>query len=159
MHQLEIIKQVYSHKKCYLITLFGTLLIGFVMFYFTHFQLLYHNIGKVYAYAQVIVQVILAILFGINLALFWHKMHFVSKVNSSKEAATTTIASILGIIISGCPVCGITLASYLGLATLFSSLPFFGIELKVIGILLLLYSTNSLAKKMYVCEVDKKKKK
>jgi len=108
--------------------------------------------GPLYLFAQVIIQIMLALLFGVNMALLWNKLKFTHKVTN--EATSITIASVLGLLVSGCPACGITLASYLGLASVFASIPLFGLELKLIGILLLLYSTYSLSKSMYTCKLN-----
>ena len=142
------LKLLYSQKKYYFITLISVIIIGVVMFYFTNFSLISGNQGKVFAYTQIFFQLIISLLFGINISALWYKLKLSSLV---KEKTSTSLAAILSVIVSGCPACGITLASYLGLATFFSALPFFGLELKIIAILLLLYSTNSLLKNLNVC--------
>ncbi|MCM2325492.1 MAG: hypothetical protein NDI94_03450 [Candidatus Woesearchaeota archaeon] len=145
------IRSVMVKWKYLLIFFLSTVLIIFIMFKYTYFEETYYNIGAWYIYSQTALQMMLAVLFGLNVSLLWHKLDYSSQF-AKKEAHTTAAASVMGVIVSGCPTCGITLASYLGLASFFSALPFFGMELKVLGIGLLLYSINSLSDKMYVCE-------
>lgn len=153
-----VIKEVYSQKESWPITIAASIFIGFLMFYFTDINLILGNMGVFYAYSQIILQVLISVLFGLNLSLLWHKLKFSSEF-ASKEAHTTTFASIISLLVSGCPACGITLASYLGMASFFSALPLAGLELKIIGAALLAYSTISLVNNMYVCRVDNKKEK
>jgi hypothetical protein len=125
------------------------------MFYFTYFEATFHNIGASYAYVQTFLQIALAVLFGINVAMLWHKLKFTAQF-SAKDANATTISAVFGIIVSGCPACGITIASYLGLASFFASFPLLGMELKILGVMLLLYSIDSLAKNLNACEIKAK---
>ncbi len=156
MNQLQSIKDVYSKKESFLITLFGALFLGGILFYFTSFEQIYWNIGALYAITQVVVQVLLSLLFGLNLALLWYKLRFVAESNNTgRETTSTVIGSVISVIVSGCPACGITLASYLGLATFFTAFPLYGLELKLLGLGLLMYSTNDIAKDMYVCKIKK----
>ena len=150
--QIGNLREVYSRPTSYLITVVASLLIGGVLFYFTDYELIVGNFNQIYANSQVIAQVILSILFGINVSILYYKLKTVSSLKA-KEYGTAATGSILGIIVSGCPSCGVTLASYLGLASFFSSFPFFGLEIKVLGILILIYSINNLLKNLDLCEV------
>ncbi|MFH2021465.1 MAG: hypothetical protein ABIJ34_08700 [archaeon] len=145
------IKEAYKKSSTWFVSLISALLIGALMFTFTHFEQIYWNMGALIAYSQIISQIILSALFGINVGLLYFKLND-SATFSAKDAHGTSIGAILGIVVSGCPACGITIASYFGLATVIASLPFFGIELKVIGILVLLYSINSLSEKLMLCQ-------
>ncbi|HLD59750.1 MAG TPA: hypothetical protein VI912_02055 [Candidatus Bilamarchaeaceae archaeon] len=146
------LRKVYSRPTSYLITVVASLLIGGVLFYFTDYELIVGNFNQIYANSQVIAQVILSILFGINVSILYYKLKTVSALKP-KDYGSTATGSILGIIVSGCPSCGVTLASYLGLASFFSSFPFFGLEIKILGILILIYSINNLLKNLDLCEV------
>lgn len=63
---------------------------------------------------------------------------------------------ILSLIVTGCPACSIGLASYLGLSAFISWLPYDGVELKVISVLLMWYAVYDMWKKLDVCEIRKK---
>lgn len=144
----------FKSKDSWIVALITGGLIGAVMFYFTEYATLVGNLGLIYANTQISSQIIIAILFGINLALFWRKFK-TSRV--LKESVGTGIGGTMAIIVSGCPVCGITLASYLGIASVFSALPLFGLELKLLGIVILGWSTYSLANNLDKCKIKKKK--
>lgn len=151
------LKDVYSNYGAYIATIIGAGLVSFLMFKFTNFDAMFYGKGPVYAYSQVILQIILAFLTGINVALLWHKLKFSAQFNG-KEAGATTLGSVFGVLVSGCPSCGITIASYLGLGSVLTQLPFSGTELKIVGLGLLLYSIHSLIKNMYLCETKSKTK-
>ena len=149
------IKDVYSRPASCVLTIVASLFMGYILFSFTFYELIVGNMGKQYADIQVAAQIILSILFGVNITLLWHKLSFAKQL-SAKEYGSTATGSVLGILVSGCPVCGITVASYLGIASVFTFFPFFGLELKFIGILLLLYSINYLSKTLYTCELPRR---
>ncbi len=146
MRRLESLKGIYKERKYLFISTASALLFAIPLFYFTHYEEIAGNLGRVYANVQVTAQAILIILFGINIALLWHRISMAS--SERKEAGSTAVGSIISILVSGCPACGITLASYLGIVSVFSVFPFFGLELKFFGIALLLFSIYSLLGKM-----------
>lgn len=63
------------------------------------------------------------------------------------------IGSFLSVIVSGCPACGITIASYLGLSTLFAGLPFLGYEVRIGGILIMLWAIAYTWTYLETCEL------
>jgi hypothetical protein len=147
----DALKQVYSLHSSYSITLLSGAIMAFVLFYFTKYDLIAGNLGKVYANTQVISQIALSVLFGVNLSILWYKLKISSGVDA-KAKGTTALGSVIAIIVSGCPACGVTLAGYLGLASFFSVFPLYGLELKFVGIGLLVYSTNYLLKNLNYCK-------
>lgn len=62
----------------------------------------------------------------------------------------------MGILVTGCPSCSVTIAAYIGLAGLFAALPFHGLEAKVIGILVLLRAEYVAVRDLLVCKLKKK---
>ena len=145
----ENLKQAYATPVSLTITLIATFLLLIIQYFFTDYATLAGNLGPTMATLEVISQVILAVFFGINVALLWYKLRLASL--TTKEGGTTVLGSILGLLVTGCPACSITIASYLGLASILSTLPFLGMEVKVLGILLLIYSTDSLLKNLTTC--------
>ena len=148
----DALKQVYSVNSSYPITFFSGTIMASVLFYFTRYDLIAGNLGKLYANTQVISQIILSLLFGANLSILWYKLKLSSGIDV-KAKGSTALGSVIAIIVSGCPACGVTLAGYLGLASFFSVFPLYGLELKFVGIALLVYSTNHLLKNLNTCEV------
>ena len=151
---IDNIRYVFAEKQYYAVSAVSAISMGLLMFYFTDYALIAGNMGVVHAVAEIAAEVMLAVIFGLNVSLLWYQLKTSSDFNT-KAAGSTTAGSIMGIIVSGCPACGITLASYVGLASVFSSLPFYGLELKAAGIGLLLFSNYSISKKMNQCEVKK----
>jgi hypothetical protein len=147
-------KDVYSNVGAYVATFVATGLISILMFKFTNFDAMYYGKGPFYAYFQIVLQIILALFTGVNVALLWHKLKLSAQFNG-KEAGATTVGSVFAVLVSGCPSCGITIASYLGLGSVLTQLPFSGTELKIVGLVLILYSIHSLIKNMYVCDIAK----
>ncbi|MBT3407451.1 hypothetical protein HOK68_05370 [Candidatus Woesearchaeota archaeon] len=154
MTRMYNIKKAFKNVNTLLIGTFSSLVIAFIMFYFTDFELIKINLGIVYATAHMSLEILISVLFGLNIGLLWTKLKYIGGV-SKTTTGSTVIGSIMGILVSGCPVCSITLASYLGLASIIATFPLFGLELKIIGLLLLLYSTNDLSKNLYSCSIKK----
>ncbi len=154
---VDSLNLVYSKKSSWFITLVASLLIGWVFFRFTYFALMVGNLGIAYAWVQTVLQLLIAFLFGVNMAVLGFKLNMAGTVKKQQSAATA-FGGILSVIVSGCPACGITLASYLGVATIFTTLPLYGMELKVAGFLLILYSTASLLKDVGTCKREEIKK-
>lgn len=142
----------YSQKNTYLITLGAMLIILFAQAAFIDYSFLVGNLGKTLAFIDVSLGILLALLFGINIALLVIKLTMSGNVKK-REGATTTFGGIIGVLVTGCPTCSITLASYIGLAGLIGLLPFQGLELKVLGILVILYSIYSLLGNLTSCTV------
>lgn len=148
------LRYAYSNKDALIVTLGGIFFILLLQFAFTDYATLAGNLGLGFALIELATGLLLAILFGINIALLWQKLALAGKVKA-KEGASTTIGSVLGVIVTGCPACSITLASYLGVASIIGALPFYGLELKMIGIGLLVWSTDSLLKNITTCKMKK----
>jgi len=104
--------------------------------------------------------VVIAIIFGINIALM---VHYIKKFKESKKqggAASSTLGIIVGAFGIGCASCGsllvTTALSLFGISGSLTFLPFGGQEFGFIGVLLLGYSTYLLLKKItnpLVCKI------
>lgn len=140
----------YQNPHNYLISVLAALVIAVIMFMFTDYATTAGNMGRLHANLEVILQSSIALFFGLNLNLLITKLEIASF--SKKATGTTTLGAIFSVLVSGCPACSITLASYLGLASVISALPFAGLELKVVGLALLVWSSIDLLKKLTICE-------
>lgn len=144
------------------ITLFLVLfsLMNWLFIYFTDLQLIAGNYGQTYLWIHLFLQVSISFLFATFVVGTLFKFLEFSKF-SVKETSVSTIASFFAVIAAGCLSCSVTLATYIGLAGVLSLLPWGGLELKVIGLLLLAYSNYSLFKSLHTCKLramHKKKK-
>jgi hypothetical protein len=142
------LKIVYSDNLSYLTTINSVLLIGVIMVYFTKYNLTKADLGVLFANSEIVLQVLIAFFFGINIPVLGYRLKYTVGVQMV-STSSTTIGSLIGIIMSGCPIYGASIASFLGLITFLELLPFYGLELKILGLLLLVYSTISLLNKPF----------
>lgn len=96
---------------------------------------------------------LIALFFGINVSLF---VYYYKKFKQLKEfggAKTSVIGLLVGALGIGCASCGslvlIGLLSAFGLSGLFDLLPFGGEEFSILGLILLIFSTYYLLKKIH----------
>lgn len=148
-------KFAYQKPENYIITLGSALVLALIMFYFTDYSSAVGNLGLWHANTNVALQIILALAFGININLLITKLKLAS---ITKEGSTSAFGALLSILVSGCPACSITLASYLGLSSILAAFPLFGLEIKIIALAILAYSTNDLLNNLTKCDVNKEKK-
>lgn len=125
-----------------------------VISYFTDRALIAGNYGEHYALINLILDGINTFFFGLFVASFSYKRFTFSSVKEQQHSGW--FWSILTAIVSGCPSCSITLATYLGLAGVLSALPFGGLEVKGIATVLLIWSVISNIKKLFVCSLPSK---
>ncbi len=152
---LQNLTEVFSKPKYLATGLLTTLIIGTIFFYFTNPEVILGNYSTTFYYAQISLQIIISILFGIFLPISIYKYTKFSSY-SHKENTTSAIATILGILVAGCPACSITLASYIGLAGIVSLLPYDGLELKILATPMLLFANYSILKDLNTCKLKKK---
>jgi len=151
----DLLKQK-SYFKIFLMTfIFYLILSGYLIYYFFNgFYLFFNYSIKYYPWLNILFTLILALLFGINLALIIFRFKEVRKYNN--ESGTGIFTSVLSLFSAGCPVCSFTILSFLipGISVTFSLaiLPFKGLEIQLLGILLLIISIFILTKEN-VCKI------
>jgi len=99
--------------------------------------------------------VVVAILTGINLTMVVQRLQTIR--SSGKMSFMVGGSFLLGIVVSGCASCGLPILAFLGLSGAVFYLPFQGIELSLLAIILLFISLRVLMKenaKQAVCDVD-----
>lgn len=104
---------------------------------------------------SLILLVVVAILTGTNLTLVVQQLRSIRA--SGKTSFMVGGSSLLGIVGSGCASCGLPILALLGLSGAIFYLPFQGLGLSVLAIILLSVSLHSLIKqkaKHVVCAVD-----
>lgn len=75
--------------------------------------------------------------FGLNIAVMTYRWRVYGSPFTAKDSSTG-LGAFLGFIASACPICGTTILSALGIAGGLSLLPFQGLELKALAVVLLL---------------------
>ncbi len=112
------------------------------------------NFWKEYYYLQLGVHYILAVVFWIFISATVYKIRY---FRSATWATTTTAwgaGGIIWTILIGCPACSLSIASYLGLWTLLTHLPGFGIEIKILALMVLLWATYKTVNDLYICNIS-----
>ena len=96
--------------------------------------------------------VIISILAGIVISMGV----FLIRRQIKGSAGASTASVVVGIAMPACPSCAIGLLSVIGLGGFLAYLPFKGLELGVLGVILLLFSTNYLSGKINTntCKID-----
>lgn len=95
-----------------------------------------------------------ALLAGLNVSLLAFKVR-VLKAFDYREGGAGTGGTFAGLLASGCSACGIGILSLLGLTGGLLFLPFGGLELGVVGIVLLLFSLYWTSKGIMGCSILK----
>lgn len=121
----------------------------------TNRRLIRWNFGFVWADINLFLDISNAVLIGIFVASFLYKY---LKFSSIKNSWTWFFWWFLASIMTGCGSCSITLATYLGLSSIFLALPYWGLEIKIISTLILVYSVYVNLKNLETCKLKFRKK-
>lgn len=136
--------QVLSVGKYTAIALVSSILFLSTIIYFTNFEIMLGNLGIAHTITYLLLNVLVALLFGIYLALLTSSLQL-KKSFSLKKSGIGAIGTGSSVLVTGCVSCSVTLASYLGLASVLTALPFYGLEFNAAGALLLSYSVKKLS--------------
>lgn len=140
--------QILSWKTIFFFLLGVSIMWG-LEFYFLNPELVINNLGIRFYTTEIILSTINSLLFWIFLALSFFKIEYFS----IKKSWLGFLGSITGIVVSGCPACSITLASYIGMAGIISVLPYSGLELKFIAFFLLSFAIWQVSKNLKTCSM------
>lgn len=125
-------------------------ILWYIIEYFSDRALIAGNFWSIYATINLIFDIINVILISLFVASFIYKRRLFW--SSSKNNQSWWFWSITSVLVSGCPACSITLASYLGLASFFALLPYNGLELKILGTVVLIWSVYTNIKDLTTCK-------
>lgn len=115
------------------------------------FQFVVGNLGYVFARTEVILYGMITVLFALFVMAQTYKIRYLGWWKR-KKSPTGILWWIIGILTVGCPACSITIASVVGLSALMILLPFKGLEIKVIAIILLAYASYMTIRDLTVCK-------
>lgn len=115
------------------------------------------NLWITYVVVQYTAHLLLAIIFGLFVAATIYKIRYFSHIDHSKTTLWGTWG-IIGVILIGCPACSISIASYMWLGTLLTQLPWFGLEIKILWLILLGRATYTTIYHLTTCEISPNKK-
>lgn len=124
---------------------FGTIKLFFFLFF---------KIGGINNVSSSISLILISILLGILFSLILYKTKI--RISSDKKAHFFGgVGIFLTVFVPGCAACGVGLFSVLGLSVgILYSLPFKGLGLSVLSILILSFTIYKITKDMYVCKIS-----
>ncbi len=131
--------------------IFGIALMVIPEYYFVERDLIIWNLWHTFYVVEISLTVIIALLFWLFIAATLYKINYFS----IKKSWIGVFWGFVWALVSGCPACSITLASYLGLASVMSLFPYSGIELKVLSVFILVYANYSTIRNLEVCSIKK----
>ncbi len=131
---------VFAQQKYWWIAGISGLLVFLLYFFLINKVTTISNIfvtsGAGYAITSIFMLVIISLLFGINVALFWYKKS--ANLNFGvKEGVGSTAGVLFGSVTAGCPVCGAFLLSIIGVAGGLAIFPLRGLEVQFFSAALL----------------------
>lgn len=129
----------------------GIAIIAIPGYYFMEKDLVIWNLWHSFYLIEISLTIIIGLLFWLFIWATLYKINYFSV----KKSWIWILGWFLWALVSGCPACSITLASYLWLAWFISVFPYSGLELKVLSVLILLYANYSTIKTLEVCKIKK----
>ena len=149
--------KIYSWLLSIFVALNVLLLYYFLLIQKTTWDAFWQSNTAFYAWAQIILSIINAILIGVSISMLLEVIK--EKKKSSKTSFLQTFTSLLfSAAATGCSVCSAFLLPLLGIAASLTALPFGGLEIKLLSILLLIYTIYEYAKiTSGLCKIPKEK--
>ena len=144
-------KKLFYKKASLLVMLLWIFIIAAPSYYFTNSLLIIWNLWVMFYYTEIILTLVISLLFWIFLAAVFYKLNYFS----TKKYWIWMFWAFIWVVVSGCPACSITLASYIWLAGIISVFPYSWLELKFISVLLLLYANYYTIKNLELCKIKK----
>ena len=154
---LQNLIKVLAKPSSFITTLISVLSIWFLFYSFTESNLIIGNLWMSFYVTEIVLDILVALLFWLFVGSTVYKIMYFAWP-TKKTMWVWSIASFFWILVSGCPACSITLASYLWFASILSVFPYHWIELKVISFLMLLYVVYDTLKTLETCNIKKTKK-
>mgnify|MGYP003963379539 FL=1 len=138
-------------------TIISIMAIWFLFTYFKDTELIIWNLWLSFYLLEIALDTSISLLFWLFIWASVYKMIYFSSPKK-KQLGLWWLAWFFWVLVWGCPACSITVASYLGLASILSVLPYDWMELKVLSLIMLLYVVYDILKTLEVCSVKKLKK-
>lgn len=129
----------------------------YVFYKITNYELIRWNYGDTKVTIEIVIQMLLSLLFGmfVGLNVFRFRFFRQAKDHLAQTSFLGTFGAFAGMLVIGCPTCGITVASTLWLAGFLWVLPLWWHELKYVGIISLLIANFLLLRDLKSCKIRK----
>ncbi len=151
------LKKVLTKQSSLITTIISILSIWSLFLYFKNTELIIWNLWITFYIVELCLDIFIALLFWLFIWSTVYKIMYFAWP-TKKTMWVWWIASFFWVLVSGCPSCSITLASYLWFASVLSVFPYHWIELKVLSLIMLLYVVYDTLKTLETCNIKKAKK-
>lgn len=148
----EITLPVLKRKKYAIIALTAAIIMASISYYLTIVNVAFHSFaillqmdGPLFTTVSFGLSLAISALFGIYISLFVFRRDLIKDSKNTKPILSGIGGTITGVIAAACPTCGAPLLALFGAPLALMSLPFQGLEIKVLSILLLFLSVYLLA--------------
>lgn len=148
---ISLIFRSYIYTSIFVISF---LALFFLWYIFFDYELSIGNLWVARTYIGIFANIIFSLLFALFISGQVYKIREFKKVGNN--SGQWLVWWILGSIFVWCPSCTISIASYVGLSGLLSLLPWGWMEVKLLAILLLLWSNYKIYKTLLTCNIGKK---
>ncbi|MBB1554543.1 hypothetical protein HG442_004010 [Candidatus Gracilibacteria bacterium] len=152
------LKLIFSQRKYILGYILLVMIFSALWWYFTDIKLMFGNSGTLHASIDTVVSVVNIFAFSLFIVAWIFRSTMFGKLSHKGDSAGF-LGGILGVLISGTLCCGSSLLIPLGASvfttTLARYLPYDGLELKTLGVLILLFGLYRLLKNLTVCQAKK----
>ena len=150
------IKDLFSSKY----NIFGywilVIILASLWYLSTDFRIMFWNYGYTHTYFDISLSIIIILLFPVLIvSIIYKSLKYWKRADIELKTINWVISATIGTIISGASCCGATLATYFGLLPIMSFLPYSGLELKIIGVLGLIYGLHNSIKHLNTCHIKK----
>jgi len=151
MQLLKNLKKILTSYVWVISTIIGIAIIAIPEYLFVNTELIIWNLWKTFYIVEIISTILISILFWIFIWATLYKINYFS----IKKSWIWIIWWFLWALVSWCPACSITLASYLWLAWLMTFFPYHWIELKILSVFILIYVNYSILNNLNTCSIKK----
>lgn len=142
-----------SHARFALACWFSAMsLLLLLWWWMTDFALSTGNLWQSLFTLHIVVYILFCLLFGLFIAATVYKISYFGE-HTPKNTFLGGIWWFVWILVAWCPACAISIASYIWLASVVALLPRHGLELKILGVLLVGYAAWKALVTMEVCEL------
>lgn len=148
----QILIPILKRKKYGLIALVAAIIMAAFSYYLTIVNVAFHSFflliqmdGWTFTTISLGLSLIISALFGIYISLFVFRRDLIKDSKNVKPIISGVGGSVAGVIAAACPSCGAPLLAFFGAPLALMALPFQGLEIKVLSILLLLLSVYLLS--------------
>lgn len=149
---LNNISLVLKDRRSMISCLVTFIVIWSIIYEMTDYPLIKGNLWHNYYIIWIVTDILFLILFSFFVAWFVYK----SLLFWSNKNIWWRLGGFLSVLVTWCTSCSITIASYIWLAWLISLLPWWGIEIKIIWLLLIWYAVYDTYNKLTECKVKKR---